>query len=409
LAIGGKVSLFSLKERKNRCFSHLEVFRWLHASAIFAQYVLYLKKISLLNFKNHPELDLELGAGVNCFLGPNGVGKTNLLDAVHYLSLCKSYFHAIDQEHILHDKEVFMIKGVVEEHGEHDELLCSFQRSKGKTFKRNKKSYQRLADHIGRFPVVMITPFDSNLILDGSDVRRRSLDGLISQFDKAYLEGLVRYNKALAHRNQLLKRMVADTSFSESALEPWNDQLSRYAEPISRTRQEFMGELIPLMNRYYKQLGHSSESIGLEYRSQLGDASMVELLRASYLKDRAATHTTVGVHKDDLMFTIGGRPLKRNGSQGQQKTFLLALKLAHFEMIAVKSQKRPVLLLDDVFDKIDPARMKQLLHTVTSEKFGQVLITDTDPTRLGEALQGLEVDVRTFQLERTHVERTQTV
>lgn len=343
-------------------------------------------------------MELQLGEGVNCFLGPNGVGKTNLLDAVHYLSLSKSYFHPGDQEHILHGEEAFMIKGLLHVDGEDDELLCSFQRSKGKTFKRNKKAYKRLADHIGRFPVVMITPYDSNLILDGSDVRRRSLDSLISQFDKEYLDYLMRYNKALAQRNQLLKRM-AHGELSVGSLEPWNDQLSRYAEPVSKTRRQFMEELIPLMNQYYNRLGHESEVVGLEYRTQLEGRSMDSLLEEAFPKDRVVTHTTVGVHKDDLLFTIGERPLKRHGSQGQQKTFLLAFKLAHYDMIARRTGKRPVLLLDDIFDKIDPKRMKQLLRTVTSSDFGQVLITDTDEDRLGSALQAIDVKAKSFVLD----------
>lgn len=345
-------------------------------------------------------MDLQLGAGVNCIIGPNGVGKTNLLDAVHYLALCKSYFHAVDQEHILHDEELFMIKGIIRSEDENDELFCTVQRGKGKVFKRNKKAYKRLADHIGKYPVVMITPYDANLILEGSEVRRRSLDSLISQFDHLYLEDLVRYNRALVQRNQLLKRMAASGHFPKESLDPWNDQLCRYAEPISAKREEFMNELIPLMNSYYRNLGHESEVIGLNYRSQLNDRTMADLLSDSELNDRSATHTTVGIHKDDLVFTIGGRPLKRHGSQGQQKTFLLALKLAHFEVIATKSGKCPILLLDDIFDKIDPTRMKQLLKTVASDKFGQILITDTDESRLNAALRELPVDVRTFQLER---------
>ena len=348
-------------------------------------------------------MELQLGQGMNCFLGPNGVGKTNLLDAVHYLSLCKSYFHAVDQEHIRHDEDVFMIKGVVHADGEDDELLCSVQRGKGKTFKRNKKLYKRLADHVGKYPVVMITPYDSNLILEGSQVRRRSLDGLIAQFDRLYLEDLMRYNKALLQRNQLLKKMRTSGTYSAHSLEPWDEQLIRYAAPICSIRQAFMQELIPMMNRHYKALGHESEEIGLEYHSELNDSSMKELLAHAQQADRTVAHTTVGIHKDDLLFTIGGRPLKRHGSQGQQKTFLLALKLAHFELIRLRSAKTPVLLLDDIFDKIDPTRMKSLLKTVSGNGFGQILITDTDRSRLKEALKGLPVDVRIFQLEHESI------
>lgn len=305
----------------------------------------------------------------------------------------------MDSEHILHGQEVFMIKGLLDQQGEEDEILCTFQRGKGKTLKRNKKAYKRLADHVGRYPVVMITPYDANLILDGSEVRRRSLDALIAQFDKIYLEDLMRYNKALAQRNRMLKHFKLQGGYNEATLEAWDEQLIRYGGPISETRSQFMGDLTPIMNRYYQELGHESEEIGLEYRSQLKDAELGELLKASRDSDRAAGHTTVGIHKDDLLFTIGGRPLKRHGSQGQQKTYLLALKLAHFELIRQRSLKTPLLLLDDIFDKIDPQRMRKLLNTVSGNRFGQIIITDTDPARLEEALSDLPVEVRTFKLD----------
>ncbi|MCB0792195.1 MAG: DNA replication and repair protein RecF [Flavobacteriales bacterium] len=361
-----------------------------------------------MHFRNHVEADLQLGPQVNCFIGPNGVGKTNLLDAVHYLSLCKSYFDPIDQNNIRHGEDVFLVKGVVAGEDD-DELSCSVRRGQRKVFLRNKKEYERLADHVGRYPCVMITPYDGQLVLEGSELRRKFLDGLIAQFDRAYLNALVRYNRALAQRNVMLKRMAEQGGGAAADLEPWDDQLIAHGTVVHAGRRAFLNELVPLVVQHYQGISAGPEQIALEYRTELGSTPMAELLHRSWERDRAALHTTAGVHKDDLVFLIDGRPMKRFGSQGQQKTFLIALKLAQFDLTRERSGGKPLLMLDDIFDKIDPQRMRHLLQLLGGHRFGQVLITDTDAQRLHRALDGLDLDVRFFHLAHDEAIQMETL
>lgn len=363
-----------------------------------------LAHLSLLNFRNHREASIDLGPQVNCFTGPNGVGKTNLLDAVHYLSLCKSYFEPVDMHNILHGEDWFMVKGTVLAGEQQDELSCSVRKGQRKVFTRNRKEYERLADHVGKLPVVMITPYDGQLVLDGSEVRRRFLDGLIAQFDRGYLEALLRYNRALAHRNLLLKNS-GRRGVTREELEPWDEQLVLHGEAVHAERKVFMDQLVPLLSRHYAGISGGREEVGLGYKSELLERSMRELLSVSWDRDLAAQHTTVGIHRDDLLFTIGGQPLKRHGSQGQQKTFLIALKLAQFDLTAQRTGAKPILLLDDIFDKIDPQRMRHLLALLGGGGFAQVLITDTDAARLHKVLDGLGLDVRFFAMDQDQVSR----
>lgn len=373
---------------------------------------LHLSRLSLLHFRNHREADVELGPEVNCFVGPNGVGKTNLLDAVHYLSLAKSYFDPVDSHNILHGEELFMVQGHMHTEAGEDAILCSVRSGARKILSRNKKEYDRLADHVGRYPVVMITPYDGQLILEGSEVRRRFLDGFIAQFDRGYLDALIRYNRSIAHRNTMLKRFAEQGGGSLEALEPWDEQLIVHGSTVFEVRRAFMQELVPLLERHYAGISAGPEQVALEYRSALEATPMRELLRQAWDRDRLSGHTTQGIHKDELVFTINGQPLKRYGSQGQQKTYLIALKLAQFDLTQLRSGLRPILLLDDIFDKIDPQRMRHLLKLLSDQRFGQVLITDTDASRLHTALDGLDLDVRFFHLDhdtpltREKVERT---
>ncbi len=362
----------------------------------------HLARLHLLGFRNHVEAVLDLGPEVNCFTGPNGVGKTNLLDAVHYLALGKSYFDPVDQNNIRHGEEFFMVQGTLGTPAGEDTVLCSVRRGQRKILSRNRKEYARLADHVGRYPVVMITPYDGMLVLEGSEARRRFLDGLIAQFDKGYLDALIRYNRALLQRNTLLKRFAEQGGGSQQALEPWDMQLVELATAIHAARHAFMDELVPLLHGHYQGISTGPEEVALAYRSALNYGPMAELLAGAWERDRAVQHTTVGIHKDDLEFTIGGRPLKRFGSQGQQKTYLIALKLAQFDLTQARSGIRPILLLDDIFDKIDPQRMRHLLRMLGGQRFGQVLITDTDAGRLHQALDGLGLEVRFFQMDHQH-------
>lgn len=371
---------------------------------------LHLARLHVLNFRNHRQAELELGPEVNCFVGPNGVGKTNLLDAVHYLSLGKSYFDAVDMHNILKGEEMFMVQGTMRTASGDDVVLCSVRKGLRKILSRNRKEYDRLADHVGRYPVVMITPFDAQLILEGSEVRRRFLDGLISQFDKGYLESLIRYNRALVQRNAMLKRFAATGGGSLSQLEPWDEQIIAHGTSVFETRLAFMQELIPLLNSHYQGISAGPEEVALSYRSALKETPLRTLLTGSWERDRSAQYTTVGIHKDDLEFTMDDRPLKRFGSQGQQKTYLIALKLAQFDLTHSRSAGRPILLLDDIFDKIDPQRMRHLLQLLSGQRFGQVIITDTDAKRLHQALDGLELDVRFFHLHHeTPISREEAI
>jgi DNA replication and repair protein RecF len=341
---------------------------------------------------------VELGPEVNCFVGNNGAGKTNLLDAVHYLSLCKSYFEAVDIHNIQHGEDFFMVQGTMHTEAGEDQVLCSVRRGHRKVVSRNRKEYDRMADHVGQYPVVMITPYDGQLVLDGSEVRRRFLDGLIAQFDKAYLDALIRYNRALVQRNALLKRFAMTGGGSLQDLEPWDEQLVHHGEQVHRVRSAFMEEMVPLLEKHYQGISSGQERVALIYRSALSEASFRDLLTESWARDRAAQYTTVGIHKDDLVFTLDDQPLKRHGSQGQQKTYLIALKLAQFDLTLARGGKRPILLLDDIFDKIDPLRMRHLLGLMSGQRFGQVLITDTDAQRLHTALDGSDLDVRFFHI-----------
>lgn len=358
---------------------------------------MHLRRLSVLHFRNHREAELELGPQVNCITGPNGTGKTNLLDALHYLGLCKSYFEAQDMHNVLHGEDFFLVKGTLATPEGDDELSCAVRKGQRKVFTRNRKEYDRLADHVGRLPVVVITPYDGQLVLDGSEVRRRFLDGLIAQFDRAYLEALMRYNRALAHRNLLLKEAWKG-GLTPGMVEPWDEQLVAHGEAVHAARQAFMADLVPLLEQHYAGITSGPERVELTYRSELSERPLREVLQRQWERDITAGHTTGGVHKDDLLFTIGGQPLKRYGSQGQQKTYLIALKLAQFDLTATRMGRKPLLLLDDIFDKIDPQRMRHLLRLLGGGRFGQVVITDTDAARLHQAIDGLDLDARFFQL-----------
>lgn len=343
-----------------------------------------LERLSLINFKNYDEAQLEFCPKFNCFVGNNGMGKTNLLDAIHYISFCKSFFNSIDSQNIKHDLPFFSIQGWMNKNGSTDEIFCGVKRGQKKTVKRNKKEYDRLSEHIGIYPLVMISPSDIELIWDGSEVRRKFMDSIISQYDKVYLEKLIAYNHVLQQRNALLKQFHESRSFDSMTLEIWDEQLVLHGEGIVKSRIKFLEEFIPLFNKNYQFISSSSETVSLEYDSTLIDKSYKALLLTNIGRDRAVQYTTTGPHRDDLDFKLMGNSLKKFASQGQQKSYLLALKLAQFEFIKEKKSTKPLLLLDDIYDKLDATRFKKLIELVSGDEFGQVFITDTHPERIQE-------------------------
>ena len=340
--------------------------------------VMRLKKITLLDFKNIAREELSLCEGVNCLVGDNGAGKTNVVDAVYYLSMCKSALQMTDGQSIRHGADFFLIEGhYCSDAGRSEQVVCSCMRKGGKVLKRNGKEYDRLADHVGLIPTVIVSPADSALISDAADERRRYLNAFISQLDKAYLQTLIRYNSVLAERNRLLK-MQPD----ETMLAIYDRQLVEHGTFIHERRRAFAERLQPLVAEYYKALSDDREQVTLHYKSELNDRPFAEILHEARQKDLVNQFTTSGIHRDDLVLRIADYPLRKYGSQGQQKSFLIALKLAQYAIVASEKQEKPLLLLDDLFDKLDASRVERLIRLVTGDSFGQILITDCNPTRL---------------------------
>jgi DNA replication and repair protein RecF len=365
---------------------------------------MYLKKISLTNFKNYDQTELEFSSKINCFVGNNGVGKTNILDAVHYLSLTKSFFNNIDSISIRHGEEFFIINGTFVRNDEEDQIYCAFQKQKHKVLKKNGKEYEKLSDHVGKYPVVMISPADSSLVSEGSEERRKFLNKIISQYDGEYLDSVLKYNKALQQRNRLLKDFKSEGSFDNDTLSIWDSQLVKYGTYIFKERETLVSELIPVFQDRYSMISSEKEMVRLSYRSHLSEGDFAEALIGSVTKDRFLEYTTVGIHKDDLLFEMNGYSVKLLGSQGQQKSFLVALKLAKFDYIKGKSGCSPILLLDDVFDKFDAERVEQIIRLVGNQQFGQIFITDTHQSRLHEILTSHKTDYKLFRINNNTVE-----
>jgi DNA replication and repair protein RecF len=359
---------------------------------------MHLEKLSLINFKNYSDISIELHSKVNCFVGDNGVGKTNLLDAVYYLCMCKSYFQTSDQFTVRQGQDYMVLQGSFSSAGQSDELYCGIKTGKLKKFRKNKKEYQRLSDHIGQYPVVMVSPSDSALITEGSEERRKYMNAVIAQFDRNYLENIIQYNKVLAQRNKLLKEMRGYSGATD-LLSIYNDQLAPLAKSIYNVRAKFVQELTEVFKKYYALISNAKEVVELEYVSQLNDTSMEILLAKSINKDMAVQHTTVGIHKDDLELKMNGNSIKKIGSQGQQKTFLVSLKLAQFEFLKKIKKIKPVLLLDDIFDKFDVGRVMEILNLVSDKSFGQILITHTNEHRMNELLKSFHGSYSLFRVK----------
>jgi len=364
---------------------------------------LKFKELHLIHFKNLLEVSINLDADVNCFSGNNGEGKTNILDAIRYLSMCKSYFNSIDYQNVNHFQDSFMIKGLVEKNQENDTLVCTVRKSAKKIFKRNNKDYQRLSEHIGLYPSVMISPTDEDLIKEGSETRRKFLNGIISQYDKAYLTLAVQYTKVLNQRNRLLKHFQQERKFDATALEIYDFRLIDYGEKIYAARKKFIEEFVPVFQEIHSAICGNFEEVGINYTSH-GVGDLTDLFKSSLEKDKISTRTHIGIHKDDLEFTIASHPLKKFGSQGQQKTFLISIKLAQSIFIEEATGLKPFLLLDDIFDKLDENRVANLMRLVSEKKFGQIFVTDTDKERVPLLFKELDVKMNTFRVLNSNVE-----
>ena len=316
----------------------------------------------------------------------NGVGKTNLLDAVHYLSLTKSYFNSTDSQNITFDKDFFVIQGSFITDNEINNVYCGLIKNKRKQFKLNDIEYEKLSDHIGLFPVVMVSPNDNSLITGTSEERRKFMDSVISIYNRDYLDSLIRYNKVITQRNRLLKDIAGDPSPDLSLLDILDEQLNTYGIKIFTIREAFIKDFIPVFQKYYDFICQGNEVVNIHYESDFQKGDFFKLLKKNFQKDRVLQHTSVGIHRDDLHLEISGYPLKKTGSQGQQKTYLVALKMAQFDFIAKTKGFKPILLLDDIFDKFDIERVKQIIKLVEQNQFGQIFITDTHQDRIKEIL-----------------------
>lgn len=359
---------------------------------------MYLKTLSLINFKNFENFDTELCPKINCFIGDNGTGKTNLLDSIHYLSFCKSFINLSDRQNIKTGEDFFVLQGEFELNGETENIYCGLQKDKRKSFRRNGAEYQKLSEHIGFLPVVFTTPYDSNLIHEGSELRRKFADSVISQFDHNYLNNLISYNRILDQRNSILKNAQKGVRVEHDEIDIWNMQLADTGKKIFESRDSFASEVISIFQKYYSRISDDREKVQLIYQSQLKSENLYDLLHKNFEKDKILGYTSAGIHKDDFDFRIDDQPIKRYGSQGQQKTFVISLKFSWFEYIKQKTNLAPILLLDDIFDKLDKKRVKVITKLVSEPDFGQIFITDTSYTRMPDILKELEIDYKILNL-----------
>jgi DNA replication and repair protein RecF len=348
---------------------------------------MYLKNLTLANFKNYEEAGFAFNENVNGIVGKNGSGKTNLLDAIHYLSFCKSYFSSQDVYSVRFNADFFAVHGdFYDRNTENSTHVSCVYKNGHKSMRANRKEYSRLSAHIGLFPVVMVSPYDSDIINGGSENRRKFFDVIISQYDREYLQHLISYRKLLAQRNALLKQMADSRQYDNALLEVIDGQMELSGPFIYGARRDFIAKIRPIFSSHYQRLSHSAEEVDLQYLSALNEKTFADGLRECVAADFKSGFTNFGVHKDDFAFLLGGQPVKRYGSQGQQKSFSLALRLAQFDYSYEQKNIKPILLLDDIFDKLDMARTAELLNMVGQEHFGQVFLTDTDENRVKRIL-----------------------
>lgn len=369
-----------------------------------------LDSLQLLFFKNYEAATLQFAPGINCFIGDNGSGKTNLLDAIHYLSLTKSALTAVDANSIKQGADFFVVRGKfsADKGADTETIQVSLRHGQKKTLTHNKQAYERMADHIGRYPAVLVSPYDTDLIREGSEERRKYFDSLLSQFDHGFLDVLISYNALLRQRNALLKQATERpaSGFDRDYLLVIDDQLVPLGTELSQQRAAFLERFTPIFQRHYQQLADGHEQVSLTYKSQLLETDFSQLLRQNERRDLVMQRTTAGVHRDDFIFLMDGLPLKSYASQGQQKSYAIALKLAQFEtlttrrlVVAGTASTKPLLLLDDIFDRLDDKRITRLLELVADETFGQVFLTDTNLTRTDQALANVRGDISRFSVQ----------
>ena len=376
--------------------------------SIFRNFVLeklpsmILNKISIINYRNIASANVELSPKFNCFVGKNGMGKTNFLDAVHYLSFCRSNITSVDAQVLRHDQEFFVIEGdYLNETGEQERIYCGMKRGQRKHFKRNKKEYKRLSQHIGLIPVIYVSPYDTSIIENGSEERRKMMDMVISQYDNEYLNALSNYNKALQQRNELLKM---EEEPDPLLFDMWERQMAQEGTAIFRKRTEFIQQLTPVFERIYSRVANVDERVSLNYISHGQRGDLLDVIQRDRARDRIMGFSLHGVHRDDLDMALGGYPVKREGSQGQHKTFAIALKLAQFDFLKTTNSKTtPILLLDDIFDKLDASRVQQIISLVAGDDFGQIFITDTNRQHLDGLLRQGDFDYKLFLVDEGNV------
>ncbi len=360
-----------------------------------------LKHITILNYKNIKDAELDFSPNINCFIGSNGEGKTNVLDAIYFLSFTKSATNAIDSLNVRHGEEYFLVQGLYDLNGTDEEISCGLKLHQKKQFKRNKKTYKKLSEHIGLLPLILISPNDQGLISGGSDERRKFMDIVISQYNSVYMNLLIRYNGALQQRNMMLKQ---EEEPDIEVLEAFEEIMAETGEAIYKLRSEFITEFIPTFQDYYMRISGNNETVGLEYESHCTRGPLLQTIQRDRFKDRAVGYSLHGIHKDDLIMTLGGYPIKREGSQGQSKTFLISLKLAQFNFLKhTGSKTTPLLLLDDIFDKLDSNRVEQIINLASDENFGQIFITDTNRENLDKILERSRGNYKMFHVKNGEV------
>ncbi len=359
---------------------------------------MFLKRITLINYKNFSEAQYEFENTINCFVGKNGIGKTTILDAIYHLAYGKSYFNPQAVQNIKHNHDFFVIEGAFNKNNRAELIACSLKKGQKKILKRNGKIYEKFSDHIGLIPLVIISPTDRDLIIEGSETRRKFMDSVIAQSDLHYLTDLIKYQKLIGQRNALLKYFASNRVFDSETLAVYNEQLEPLAQGLFEKRKAFVASFTPIFQSHHQTITEGAESVQLVYESQLFEASLSALFETTLQKDKVLQFTTAGIHKDDLSFEIDNHSIKKFGSQGQQKSYLIALKLAQFDFLKKQSGEKPILIFDDIFDKLDEQRVSKIVEMVNNDAFGQLFISDTHPDRTEAIVKMTHQEYKLFRL-----------